>query len=211
MSPLLIYYHILLLVCALTGSILLRRSWAFWARLLVVLTWVTQVAEILAFFAMIRRVDINICYSLWIFLETLTLLYVLSRGTSLPWVKRLHIILMAVLPMGMVLYFILMPAFAYLGLFFLFLELMAAGAVLIDILADVSDVPMQSKPIFWLATGMLFYCSLYIVVFSLGQLLNTLPHDDFMPFGCLANTFMYGGFIACFVTLRRQAPKVLEE
>ena len=210
MALLNIYYYLLLLTCALTGSLLVRRNWALRFKLLMALSWATILAETLAGICFVRHINHLSWYAPWEFLETLTLLYILSREAILPWVKRLHIVLMTVLPLGAVLYYVLTPAFVYMMLFYLFLELLAAGAVLIDILTDVSDVPMHSRPMFWLAAGMLFYCSLYIVIFSLGQLLNTLPHDDFMPFGCLANTFMYGGFIACFVTMRRLDRKALQ-
>jgi hypothetical protein len=215
MPPVLIYYHLLLLVCALTGSLLVRRNWPRWAKLLVILPWVTQVAEILAWICLVNNVNkqfYHSWYTIWAFLEALTLLYILSRGAILPSVKRLHRLLMMLSPVGLILYFILWPTFAYIGLFYLSLELVAAGAVLIDILVDVSDTPMIKKPVFWLATGMLFFCSLYIVVLSLGRLLSTLPHDKYWPFSCFANTFMYTGFIACFIVLsRRKGREALQE
>jgi hypothetical protein len=114
-----------------------------------------------------------------------------------------------ILPPGVVIYFIVRPPFAYIELFYLFLELVAACAVLIDILKDVSDKPMYSRPTFWLATGMLCFSSLYIVVFSLGQLLNLLPYTVLLAFTTFDNTFMYGGFIACFIALRREGRTVL--
>lgn len=203
MLPLYIYYDLLLLTCALTGSLLMRRNWRPWSKLLVILSWMTVIIETLAFVCTVKNIYHMTWYTPWVFLETLTLLYILSRGITLLWVKRLHRILLIMLPLGIVSYYVLSPTFVYIGLLCMFLELAAAGSVLIDILNDVSDTPMYGKPMFWLATGMLFFCSLYIVVFSLGLLVNTLPRIVFLLFGCLANTFMYGGFIACFVALRR--------
>jgi len=205
MPPIAIYYYILLLVCALTGSFLIRRHWPLWAKLLVILSWVTQAAEWMAFFCYTRRIDHTGWYTVWVFLETVVILYALFYESTLLWVKRLYWATLIMLPSGVIAFFIMRPPFAYIGLFYLFVELVASCAVLIDILKDVSDKPMHSNPKFWLATGMLFFCSLYIVVFSLGKFLNLLPYTKILPFGSLANTFMYGGFIACFIALRRSS------
>jgi hypothetical protein len=219
MTLFLIYYHILLLVCSLTGSLLVRRDWPLWSKLLVILSWVTLVVEGIAWVCHAIHMTNAIYYtwySLWAFLETLTVLYILSREVILASVKRLHRILMILLPVGVALYFILWPPFAYIVLFYMLLEVIAACAVLIDILKDVSDEPMHGKPIFWLATGMLFFCSLFMVVYSMGRLINTLPRSAYVPLGCFANTFMYGGIIACFIVLGRrgrqqQGSKILHE
>ncbi|HVW60894.1 MAG TPA: hypothetical protein VHC48_12680 [Puia sp.] len=211
----LIYYGALLLTCAITGCRLIRRHWAFWARLLVILSCVTFLVEALIVFLDSRYIYRGTIYTFWLFLETACLLFILSHGTALPWGKRLFKVLLVALPPGAALCFILLPFVGginiYAMLLYLFLELAAACTVLIDILTDVSDKPMHSKPMFWLAAGMLFYCSIFIVIYSLGRFIRILYYPYYIPFSIAANTFMYGGFIACFVTLRRMDRKALQE
>ena len=83
---------------------------------------------------------------------------------------------------------------------------MAACACLIDMLQDkeMLDRPLTTRPLFWVAVGMLGSCSFFMVILSLEQLFvkTVFRYDFYMPFSYVANTFMYGGFIACFRTLR---------
>lgn len=197
------YYGILLLACVLTGCLLVRKSWAPWYKLLVILSGATLLAETLSFVCSVKHINYLPWYTVWVFLEALTLLYILSREVMLRSVRRLYRILMILSPLGVVAYFVLSPAFAYVGLYILFLELIAACAALIDILKDVSERPMYGMPKFWLATGLLFFCSFYIVIFSIGQLLNALSYIC-MPLMVATNTFMYAGYIACFKALRKE-------
>jgi hypothetical protein len=210
------YYGTLLLACALTGCLLVRKNWPFWSWLLVVLSCMTFLAEAIAFvFASFTRINHLGWYNAWIFLETMALLYILSREAVLPSMKRLHRGLLIALPLGTLFCYIGYPAFdrnnEYAMLLYLFLELAAVCAVLADTLRDESDKPVSGKPIFWLAIGMLFYCSLFIVAFSVGKFLDKLNYPYFIPFSYAANTFMYGGYIACFIALSRQGSKVLQE
>jgi hypothetical protein len=169
---------------------------------------VTLAVESLTFVLSRMYVDYLLWYNLWALLETGALLYILSGRITLSSGRRLHRILLIALLPGTVLCYIWYPFFHKFNgcavLFFLFLELIAACTALVDILKKMYDRPMYKEPMFWLATGMLFYCSLFIVVFSLGQFFNRLSYPVYLPFACSANTFMYGGFIACFIALRRE-------
>ena len=52
-------------------------------------------------------------------------------------------------------------------------------------------------------------CCIFTFIISMKQLLIKAGFSDsiYMPFSYAANTFMYGGFIACFVTLRREVKR----
>jgi hypothetical protein len=207
---------VLLLVCVLTGLMLVRKSWAPWYKFLVVWSCVTLTVEVLTFILGRMRINYLFGYNVWSLLDTGALLYILSRECTLRTVKRLHNILLIVLLPGVVLCYFWYPVVekfnGCLMLFYLFLELAAACAALVNILKDESDKPMRGKPMFWFAIGMLFYCSLFIVIYSAGKFFNTLlSYPYYLPSSTLANTFEYGGFIACFIALRRLDPKVLTE
>ncbi|MDO6430165.1 hypothetical protein Q4E93_06190 [Flavitalea sp. BT771] len=79
-------------------------------------------------------------------------------------------------------------------------------AALADVLLNNSDKSLSARPDFWLASGMLFYSSIFVLHY-IPQLSSQHPEGIpryFLVCSSVANTFMDGGFIACFKALRRE-------
>jgi len=199
---------------AIIGSRYRRRSWAPAYQLLVVLSWVTVVVEMIGFSLFILHIPSYWMYNVWAIVETGTIFYIQFLTAVNGWAKRALMGLLLILPVGSVICYIVWPVYVKenmpLMLFTLFVQLIGTCAVLIDILQNMSDKLLSEQPAFWLNTGILFY----VCIFTLDHILGIYSAESasryFVFFSLAANTFMYGGFIACFRTLRRQDRKVLD-
>jgi len=206
----LVYLQGLYLSCALTACFLLRRNWPFSYKLLAVLSCVTLAVELVVMCCFFRRIDYFGIYNVWAYVEVGTIIYIQFRQAAHTWAKRLLILLLVVLTATTVALHLLLPAFPRLSghflMFFLFFQLIATCAALVDILQGTSDRQLSAQPGLWLATGMLFYSSLFLVLHIWGFFFTNEANKYFYIFSFVANTFMYGGFIAAFITLRSHPP-----
>jgi hypothetical protein len=204
----LVYLQALYLSCALTGCFLLRRNWPLSYKLLVALSCVTLVVELVAMCWALWHINYTGLYNAWAYVEVGAIIYIQLREVVHAWAKRLLIFLLVLLSVTAVGLYLLLPAFPRLNghflLFFLFIQLIAACAVLVDILQGTSDSRLSVQPAVWLATGMLFYSSIFLVLHIWGFFLPNEANKYFGIFSSAANTCMYGGFIAAFITLRRR-------
>jgi hypothetical protein len=205
-----IYLHTLYLSCAITGCILVRSNWPLSYKLLVALSCVTVVEEAVAAYSYFRHISYTAIYNAWAYVEVGTIIYIQLREVAHTWAKRLLIFLLVLLSVATVALYLLMPAYPQLNgqflLFFLFLQLIATCAALVDILQGTSDTPLSARPAAWLATGMLFYSSVFLVLHIWGFFFPREAVSYFYIFSAVANVFMYGGFIAAFIKLRPHPP-----
>jgi hypothetical protein len=205
-----VYLQGLYLTCALTGCFLVRRNWPLSCKLLVALSCVTLVVELVAMYCFFRRINYANLYNAWAYVEVGTIIYIQFRAAAHTWAKRLLILLLVTLTATTVAFYLLLPAFPRLSghflMFFLFLQLIATCAALVDILQDTSDRRLSAQPAAWLATGMLFYSSIFLVLHIWGFFFTNEANKYFYIFSFAANTCMYSGFIAAFNTLRSHPP-----
>ena len=203
-----VYLLSLILGCALTGCLLVNKGWSPAYKLLVLLPAVTLVVEGTSTYLIYNRINGVWIYHVWLPLETATIVYFLTREAVHPAVRRLNTIFWASLPVAIATCFIIHPGFRRANVlimtFYLFVNLVVSCAVLIDILKDGTDRSIFSRPVSWMAIGILFYSSIFIVVYSVGESLQILGYPIYVPFSYAANTFMYGGCIACFVARSRE-------
>jgi hypothetical protein len=141
-------------------------------------------------------------------LESTTFLCIFYNGATQVAVKRLIAVLLGLLPVGFLTFYVLHPVLSKMNIgvyvFYLFLELISACAVLIDILLNKSGLSLREQPLLWLVIGMLSFCSLFILYHLLmGYFLDLGTYRYFMLYSSLAIGSMYGGFIACFVGYNR--------
>jgi hypothetical protein len=188
----------------------MRKDWAPAHKLLVALSCVTAAVEIVVACCVLLHINFERIYNVWGFVETGTILFIQFLAGAHTWLRRLLILLLVILAAGTVVGYRWVPEFAQVNfpvlLFSLFVQLIGSCVALTDVLLGTSDRPLSVQPDFWLATGMLFYCCIFIaghilmVYAAAGMTVNRLY--NFFIIG--ANIFMYGGFIACFKALRRE-------
>lgn len=202
-----IYYFSLLLSCLLTGCLLLRKNWPLEYTLLVILSGLTLLVEAAALQYAVRHIDGSWVQDLFTPVECVVILYVLHRGSVRPAIKRLNVVLLAILPVGIVVIYGLHPTLFWIGefasLFYVFLELIAACSFLIDLVLNKSDTPLGRQPLFWMAAGMVFYCSIKSLELTVMSFITKIPWQYSLSYSMVSNTFMYTGFIACFICLHR--------
>ena len=209
-----IYCLTLVLACAVTACCMVRRNWQFVYKLLVIMCCATFVAETFSTYSLLHSWKPGYIYNVWIPLETSTILFVLCSHAAHGWTRRLGRVLLGIYFTGVAVSYILIPPFSEFNtqavLVGLFTQLFASCASLIDMLQDKNDEDrLSARPMFWIAIGILCSCTLFAVIFSTQKLLiNTFPlgYYFYMPFSYAANTCMYGGFIAAFITLKKQQP-----
>jgi len=196
-------------ITAILGYRWMRKDWASAYKLLVALSCVTVAVEISAACCIPLHLNFERIYNVWSFVETGTILVIQFLAVTHTWLRCLLMLLLAVLAAGTVAGYRLLPEFTQLNfpvmLFSLFVQLIGSCAALADVLLGTSDRPLSAQPDFWLATGMLFYCCIFIAGHILRVYDTGIAARRFYTFFIIvANIFMYGGFIACFRTLRRQ-------
>ena len=192
---------------------LVRKSWSPGYKLLVALSCMTLAVETTSLvyqYMPYRPPLFYIFYNVWIFLEPATMIYILFREATHPAVKRLCRVLLMLLPISGILCHLLSydPTTGineYANLVYLFFCLIAACSVLMGILLDTSDQLLFTRPVFWLATGILFYSCIFIVIHAIGAFYFYLVIKCYIYFSTAANAFQYGGFIACYFALRKRA------
>jgi hypothetical protein len=130
-------------------------------------------------------------------------------------VKRLNKILLLMFPAGVALSFMLHPVLFTTNdpvnlLCYLF-EFIAACSILIDGLLNKWNIPLTRQPLMWLAAGVLFFsCTYALLQIMLNYVLNNIA-EYFTLYAFIANTAEYGGFIGCFICLRREGAVTTKE
>ncbi|HWK02016.1 MAG TPA: hypothetical protein VNS58_00195 [Puia sp.] len=202
-----LYFAALYLSCFLTGCLLVRKSRPLEYKLLVVLSGLTLVVETVVTQYDLRRIDGRWMYIFFAPVECGFIIYILYRASVHPNIKRLNAILLGLLPISIGIAYWLHPAFSGFNdiadFFYDFLELIAACSFLTDVLLNKSDTPVGRQPLFWMASGILFYCCMFTLLGVLLNYMPRMPRRYLAPYSLVANTFMYTGFIACFICLHR--------
>jgi len=201
---------------AIVGQRSKRAAWQDAYKWLVILCWVTVAVEMIDHCFLLLGVKHYIFYNIWGYFETGGIIFIQLRLLMNTWAKRLLTTMLILLTLGTIANYILGPPLNDLNplfqLFTLFIQLITTCAALIDILVSTSDKPLSAQPAFWLGAGMLFYCSIFILIYITKIFFKPSGpiYWFFMVCSIIANTFMYGGFIACFITLRRQDRKIFK-
>jgi hypothetical protein len=152
-------------------------------------------------------------YNVWAYFETGGIICIQLRLLTHRWAKRLLTAMFIILTVGAAINYVWGPPLAGSNmpflLFTIFIQMIATSVALIDVLGNTSDKPLSAQPAFWLNAGMLFYGSVFILIYIAQLFSRSFKHFGWYFIACsmIANTFMYGGFIACFITLRRQDRK----
>jgi hypothetical protein len=195
---------------AIVGQRCKRAVWQDAYKWLVVFCWVTAIFETTCDGCYMLGIGYNGAYNVWAYFETGGIIYIQLRLLMHRWAKRLLTVMFIMLTAGAAINYIWGPPLAEsnipLLLFTLFIQMIAACAALIDILVSASDKSLSAQPAFWLNAGMVFYGSIFILTY-VAQLFSRSIKDFgwyFIACSLVANTCMYGGFIAAFITLKKQ-------
>jgi len=205
----LIFYLGSEIASAVVGLRTVRKTWPSWYKLLVMMCCITVVIEILHIVLLVRGIHTNATYNTLLCIETFVLVYALYRETTLRLTRRLLLALLIVLPVGLGICFSFPPGFINTNnnadTVELIIELLAACAVLFDLLQDMSGASLFSSPRFWLAAGTLGSSCMFALMIASRKSMDGDPREGFyeIPFSCVANTFLYGGIITCFIKLKR--------
>jgi len=195
---------------AIVGQRSKRAAWQDAYKWLVILCWVTVAVEMTDHCFILLRIKHFVIYNIWGYFETGGIIFIQLRLLTYKWPKRLLIAMLVMLTAGTAINYIWGPPIndlnAQFQLFTMFIQLITTCAALIDVLGSTSDNPLSVQPAFWLNAGMLFYCSIFTLDY-IAAIFFKYPSTMgwfFLACSIIANTFMYGGFIATFKTLRRQ-------
>lgn len=206
-------FHLLEITAFLTGCLLWKKDWPLQFRQLVVMMGLTVLVEIVAHFLVIRYHNSVWLYNLFMPVECASFLYVFFRGAVHPAIRIVNRCLLAAIIPVLVISFLAQPhlllhnKFRY--IIFLFLELLAACSFFIDLLSGGESVYLLRQPLFWLAGGIVPFCCVHIVLFSLLNYFIPMPQIYYVSWTLVANAFLYSGVTACFICLRRTRPGAL--
>ena len=193
---------------AIVGQRCKRATWQDPYKWLIMLCWVTAIIETLDNCFILLRIKHHIIYNVWAYFETGGIICIQLRLLMYKWAKHLFRAMLIILTLGTMINYIWGPPMndfnSPFQLFTLFIQLITTCAALIDLLGSTSDKPLSAQPAFWLNAGMLFYCSIFMLHYIAAIFFRSqgLIGWFFLACSTIGNTFMYGGFIACFRTLR---------
>ena len=206
-------FHLLEIVPFLAGCLLWKKDWPLQFRQLAIMMGLTVFVEIVAHVLAIRHHNSMWLYNLFMPVECGSFLYVFFRGAVRPAIRIFNRCLLAAIIPVLVISFLAQPhlllhnKFRY--IIFLFLELLAACSFFIDLLSGGESVYLLRQPLFWLAGGIVPFCCVHIVLFSLLNYFIPMPQIYYFSWTLVANTFLYSGVTACFICLRRTRGTVL--
>lgn len=193
---------------AIIGWRYMRKSWAPAYKWLVALAWVTCAVEMVTTVCMFCHINYDPLYNVFALVETGALLYIQFLLATRRTAARLLMALLGLLVVGTATCFIVWPTVDSLHLryivFNMFVQLVGVCVALIDILQVSTEKLLSRQPAFWLNIGLLFYCSIFIIIHIVGIWSVREAGDNFIWFSLVGNTFMYFGYIACFRTLRKE-------
>ena len=155
------------------------------------------------------RLNNNWIYNLFLPLQCLCILYIFYKVSVNQTIKKMNLILMICMFTGTVITYFIHRSFIFLNSYasalYLILMLISAGCFYIDAIVNDVETSLVKQPAFWLATGLLFFCVIYILIFALWAIIEKLPYYKRILFdsNIIANSFMYGGIIICFLCLRK--------
>lgn len=94
---------------------------------------------------------------------------------------------------------------SYASTLYLVLLIISSGSFFIDAILSRESTPLIRQPGFWVATGVLFFCTLFTARFALWNLILTIPDYQklLLYTNIIANTLLYLGITVSFLCLQR--------
>jgi hypothetical protein len=199
------YHHYLELMSFIVGLACMSKRWPITYKILVFFSGLTFLVEILGYQLSFKYENNNWLYNIFSPLECIIILYLFSQ---IIMEKKLQLIILYFIPLmiaATVFTYILQPNFfiynSYAHTVYLVLWVIICGFYFIDVMINDNRVSLIKQPGFWLATGILFFSVIFIILQSLYNIFTTLPNYKIIVryFIIVANTFMYVGFVGTFI------------
>ena len=199
------YHHYIELMAFLIGGTCLNKRWMLSYKILVLFIGVTFLVELLGYTLALNHDNNNWLYNIFSPIECIIILHFFSRIII---EKRLRKMVTYCIPITIVitvLTYIANPNFleynSHARTFYLVLWVICCCFYFVDVMINNNTLSLIKQPGFWVATGILFFSVIFIIIQSLYKIFATLPNHNliFRNFIIVANTFMYVGFAGAFI------------
>lgn len=204
------YHHYAELSAFVAGILLVKRDWPFIYKMLVALTALTFLVEISGYLIWTKlKQNNNWLYNLYLPVQCFCILYFFYKVSEYKLVQKINLALIITMFAGTIISYFIHRSFFFLNSYaselYLILMLVAAGLFYIDSIVNDVEIRLVKQPPFWLSTGLLFFCIIYILIFAFWNLIKQVPYYRVILFysNIVANTFLYGGIIICFLCMRK--------
>lgn len=204
------YHHYIELISFLTGLFCFKKEWAIPYKLLVVLAGLTFFVEVTGQFLWNQyQYNNHWIYNLFIPLQHFVFLFFIKSAIVDLRVKPtlLFFIFLAIIVVP-VTYFFHRNFFIlnnYTATAMVFLLFLSSAAYYVDSMLNNIPIVIYKQPPFWIVSGLFFFCVIFIVRFSLWKFIVQIPeYKKILGYtNIVANTFLYGGLIGCFICLEK--------
>ncbi len=205
-----LYHHYAELIAFIVGCVVLKKYWLREYKILVLLAGITFLVEISGHVMWIKfHQNNNWLYNIFLPFQCFCFLFLFYKAAIYKSIKHINYALLIFLFAGTAISYCFHRNFIFLNSYastlYLVLMLIASGCFYIDAILNELEIKLVKQPPFWVATGMLFFTVIYILIFALWNELIKVPYYKLILFysTIVANTFLYGGLIACFLCLRK--------
>jgi hypothetical protein len=202
------YHHYIELVAFSVGVACFNKNWLPYYKVLFFLVGLTCLVEMAGSMMSYEFGDNNWLYNIFSPIECFIILYFFSRIILKRRLKELIFYSIPIMVVATCITYMVQPNFmvynSYARTIYLVLWIIASGFFFIDVMINDNRMSLVKQPGFWLATGILFFSVIFIVLISMYKIFKILPNYKIIInyFNIVANTFLYVGFIGAFLCQR---------
>ena len=199
------YHHYLELGSFAVGLICLNNRWTFCYKVLLFFAALTFMVELLGHQLAFKFENNNWLYNIFSPFECIVILYFFSQITREKKMRKIILSFIPIMLLATIVTYILRPNFfvynSYARTVYLVLWVLTCCFYFVDVMINDNRVSLIKQPGFWIATGVLFFSVIFIILQSLYNIFTTLPNYKIIVryFIIVANTFLYVGFAGAFI------------
>ena len=202
------YHHYMELFAFSVGVACFNKEWLPYYKVLLILIGLTCLVELAGSMMSYKFGDNNWLYNIFSPIECLLILYFFSGIIQKSRLKEMVFYSIPLMIVATCITYIFQPDFmvynSYARTIYLVLWIIASGFFFIDVMINDNRLSLIRQSGFWLATLILFFIVIFIILISMYKIFKILPNYKIIInyFNIVANTFMYVGFIGAFLCQR---------
>jgi len=204
------YHHYAELAAMASGLLLLRKNWPIPYKMLSALASLTFIVELTGHILWTQfHQNNNWLYNIFVPIQVFTFLWIIYASIQIQKIRKGIRWCFIVMVAGTGITYFWHDSFKMLNnhaiTLYWILLIIACCSFYIDAIENTIQIPLLSQPVFWLSSGILFFCAIFVVRTAIWNLMPQLYNFKQLSIysNIVANTFMYSGIIACFICLHK--------
>lgn len=202
------YHHYIEIVTLFIGLSCFNKAWNLPYKILLLFIGLTCLVEITGYYISQRYGNNSWIYNIYSPIECLVILYFFNRVILKRKLKDIVSFTIPLMIIATVITYGIQPNIMvynhYAHSVYLVLWIIVCGFYFMDVMVNDNRMSLTKQPGFWLASGILVFSVLFIILINMHTMIQLLPNKRTIIsyFIIIANTFMYVGFAGAFICQR---------